>query len=167
MNYVGEVKEYGPIPASRYLPPPTPNRPMQIHHQLIPHSSLPHANPNPHSIVRAAGALILAHGGVVRGISNWGLFLLTKTVKKNQTRYDSGHHFILRFDASPAVQELVRKTVAIDPRMLRCGVVKMGKHGSLREVCDVRGKAEWQRRKAFGQGEEGVFAGFGALAGMR
>lgn len=31
----------------------------------------------------------------------------------------------MRFDASPEVQAKVRKTIAIDPRMIRCGVVKM------------------------------------------
>lgn len=94
-------------------------------------------------IARTAGSLVLAQGGVVRGITNWGSFLLTKPVKKNQRRYDTGHHFIMRFDASPAVQELVKKTVAVDPRMVRCGVVKMG--GTLREIHDVKGKVDWRR----------------------
>jgi len=59
-------------------------------------------------------------------------------------RHDSGHHFIMRFDASPSVQELVRKTVAIDPRMVRCGVVRMG--GRLKDIVDVKGTVDWQRR---------------------
>lgn len=57
-------------------------------------------------------------------------------MRKHQQNHDSGHHFILRFDASPQVQEKVRKAIAIDPRMIRCGVVKMvggdkfvGEHG--------------------------------------
>ena len=94
-------------------------------------------------IARTAGALILAQGGVVRGITNWGPFLLTKPTKKNQTRHDSGHHFILRFDASPTVQELVKKTIAIDPRMVRCGLVKMG--GRLKDMVDVKGTVVWNR----------------------
>ena len=49
----------------------------------------------------------------------------------------------MRFDASPGVQELVRKSIAVDPRMVRCGVVKMG--GRLDEIADVRGTVEWQR----------------------
>ena len=61
-------------------------------------------------------------------------------------RHDSGHHFIMRFDASPAVQQLVRKTIAIDPRMIRCGVVKMGER--LKDVVDVKGTVDWQRRRA-------------------
>jgi len=51
----------------------------------------------------------------------------------------------MRFDASPSVQQLVRKTVAIDPRMLRCGVVKMG--STLREIVQVKGTVEWQRNR--------------------
>lgn len=96
-------------------------------------------------MARTAGALVLAQGGVVRGITNWGPFLLTKPVKKNQVRHDSGHHFIMRFDASPKAQELVRKTIAIDPRMVRCGVVKMG--SKLRDIVDVKGQVEWQKRR--------------------
>ena len=97
-------------------------------------------------IARTAGNLILAQGGVVRGITNWGPFLLTKPTKKNQMRHDSGHHFIMRFDASPEVQQLVRKTIAIDPRMIRCGVVKMGER--LKDIVDVKGTVDWQRRRA-------------------
>ena len=105
-------------------------------------------------IARTAGALILAQGGVVRGITNWGPYLLTKPIKKNQTRHDSGHHFIMRFDASPAVQQLVRKTIAIDPRMIRCGVVKMG--GKLRDIVNVKGTVEWQRNRKDFQNDLGL-----------
>lgn len=51
----------------------------------------------------------------------------------------------MRFDCSPKTQELVRKTVAIDPRMLRCGVVKLG--GTLKEIMDVPGEAKWRLEK--------------------
>lgn len=60
-------------------------------------------------------------------------------------RQDSGHHFILRFDTSPDVQRKVRKAVAIDPRMIRCGVVKLGKKGTLGEICAVPGKVGWRK----------------------
>ena len=58
-------------------------------------------------------------------------------------KHDSGHHFIMRFDASPATQRLVYKTVAIDPRMLRCGMVRLGQ--TLDEIKDVAGRVEWNR----------------------
>ena len=35
--------------------------------------------------------------------------------------------------------------MAIDPRMVRCGVVKMG--GTLREIAPVEGKVEWMKNK--------------------
>ena len=60
----------------------------------------------------------------------------------------------MRFDASPATQRLVYKTVAIDPRMLRTGMVRLGE--TLEEVVDVGGKVEWGRdpiaRMEFGRG---------------
>ncbi|CAF9904447.1 MAG: hypothetical protein ALECFALPRED_008558 [Alectoria fallacina] len=105
----------------------------------------PHTTNEVKEIARTACDLILARGGVVRGLTNWGPFLLIKPIKKNQIRHDSGHHFILRFDASPSLQELVRKTVAIDPRMVRCGVVKMG--GRLKDIVDAKGVVEWQRKR--------------------
>ncbi|KAK3166693.1 hypothetical protein OEA41_009818 [Lepraria neglecta] len=110
----------------------------------------PHNTNEVKEIARTAGTLILAQGGVVRGITNWGPFLLTKRIKKNQMCHDSGHHFIMRFDASPAAQQLVRKTIAIDPRMIRCGVVKMG--GRLKDIVDVKGTVDWQRRREDHQG---------------
>ncbi|KAL8825172.1 MAG: hypothetical protein Q9170_007902, partial [Blastenia crenularia] len=87
-------------------------------------------------IAQKAGTLLLQNGGVIRSLTNWGPFLLTKPVRKHQQKHDSGHHFVLRFDSSPQVQEKVRKAIAIDPRMIRCGVVRMvggdklvGEHG--------------------------------------
>ncbi|KAI4117401.1 MAG: hypothetical protein LQ341_007668, partial [Variospora aurantia] len=87
-------------------------------------------------IAHKAGTLLLQNGGVIRSLTNWGPFLLTKPMRKHQQKHDSGHHFVLRFDASPEVQANVRKAIAIDPRMIRCGVVKMvggdklvGEHG--------------------------------------
>lgn len=52
----------------------------------------------------------------------------------------------MRFDASPEVQQLVRKAIAIDPRMIRCGVVKLG--GRLKDIVDVGGKVQWQRSRS-------------------
>lgn len=80
---------------------------------------------------------------MIRGITNWGPFLLTKRKVRSQVLHDSGHHFIIRFDCSPATQRLVHKTTAVDPRMIRCGVVKLG--DTLREIADVPGKVPWQR----------------------
>ncbi len=40
----------------------------------------------------------------------------------------------------------MRKTIAIDPRMIRCGVVKMGER--LKDIFDVKGTVEWQKRRA-------------------
>lgn len=94
-------------------------------------------------MAKQAGMLVLASGGVVRGITNWGTFLLTKPKVRTQVLQDSGHHFIMRFDCSPEAQYLVRKTIAVDPRVLRCGVVKMG--ATLKEIKDVKGTVQWRR----------------------
>jgi small subunit ribosomal protein S6 len=92
-------------------------------------------------IARNAGIQVLRSGGVVRGYTNWGTFRLPKPTTKHQARYTDGHHFIMRFDASGAVQSAVRRTLGLDPRMIRFSVVKLG--DKLEEIKDVEGKAEW------------------------
>ncbi|KAI1840877.1 hypothetical protein JX266_012887 [Neoarthrinium moseri] len=77
-------------------------------------------------IVMAAGNLILQQRGVIRGVSNWGVFSLPKPTSVHQMRHKTGHYFALRFDASIATQEAVRRVLANDPRMIRYSSVKLG-----------------------------------------
>ncbi|KAK4553894.1 hypothetical protein LTR86_009069 [Recurvomyces mirabilis] len=90
--------------------------------------------------------VILTAGGVVRGITNWGTFLLPKPARKQGATYNQGHYFILRFDSSAKTQHAVRRTLGLDPRMIRFKVQKMG--GKLEEIADVGGKAEWPKGRA-------------------
>jgi small subunit ribosomal protein S6 len=85
---------------------------------------------------------VLAAGGVVRGITNWGTFTLPKPARKQGATYNEGHYFILRFDSSARTQHTVRRTLGLDPRMIRYSVVQMG--SKLQEIKDVAGKAEWK-----------------------
>lgn len=96
-------------------------------------------------ICRTAGTQVLRSGGVVRGITNWGPFRLPKPVSKHQARHTMGHHFIMRFDASGPAQQAVRRTLGLDPRMIRFSVVKMGT--KLDDIKNVPGKAEWNDTK--------------------
>ena len=91
------------------------------------------------------GAVILNSGGVVRGISNWGVFLLPRPMHKHQARHERGHHFIMRFDSSVQGQIGVRKVLGLDPRMVRFSVVKLGT--TLQEIKDARGTVEWRSGK--------------------
>ncbi|WPH01973.1 Hypothetical protein R9X50_00482700 [Acrodontium crateriforme] len=92
-------------------------------------------------IAKTTGNLVLQSGGVVRGITNWGTFLLPKPARKQGATYHQGHYFILRFDSSARTQHAVRRTLGLDPRMIRYSVVKMG--SKLEDIRDVAGKAEW------------------------
>lgn len=47
----------------------------------------------------------------------------------------------MRFDASGPIQTSVRRTLGLDPRMIRFSVVKLG--DKLEEIKDVDGKVEW------------------------
>ncbi|KAL2005993.1 hypothetical protein VTN00DRAFT_9647 [Thermoascus crustaceus] len=96
-------------------------------------------------IARNAGIQVLRSGGVVRGYTNWGTFRLPKPTTKHQARYTEGHHFIMRFDASGAVQKAVRRTLSLDPRMVRFSVVKLG--DKLEDIKDVGGRVEWNNVK--------------------
>ncbi|RCI17289.1 hypothetical protein L249_2469 [Ophiocordyceps polyrhachis-furcata BCC 54312] len=77
-------------------------------------------------IVKTIGAVILNKGGVIRGISNWGVFTLPKPISANQMRYAHGHHFVIRYDSSVKVHEEVREILRTEPRMLRSAHVKLG-----------------------------------------
>ncbi|KAI1773650.1 ribosomal protein S6 [Hypoxylon cercidicola] len=77
-------------------------------------------------IVFTAGQLVLQQKGVIRGIANWGVFLLPKAISVHQMRHRTGHYFAMRFDSSVATQHAVRNMLALDPRMIRHASVKLG-----------------------------------------
>ena len=51
----------------------------------------------------------------------------------------------MRFDASGPVQSAVRRTLSLDPRMIRFSVVKLG--DKLEEINDVPGHIDWNGTK--------------------
>lgn len=81
---------------------------------------------NQNRIVLAAGQLVLRNGGVVRSVDNWGVFALPRAVTKHQMMHHNGHYFAMRFDASTEAQGIVRKTINLDPRVIRSTSVKLG-----------------------------------------
>lgn len=83
---------------------------------------------------------------MIRGITNWGVFMLPKPARKQGATYHEGHYFILRFDSSAKTQHAVRRTLGLDPRMIRYSVVQMG--SKLDEIKDIGGKADWSGSSA-------------------
>jgi small subunit ribosomal protein S6 len=145
------------IPQSKYL---TNSNPSQVRpgrgvneikeyvcQSLLIHS--PTDRVSTYRIAKTAGNQVLTAGGVVRGITNWGTFLLPKPVRKAGTLYHQGHYFILRFDSSAKTQHAVRRTLGLDPRMIRFSLVKMG--SKLDEIAEIAGKAEWGSPQMEGQ----------------
>lgn len=96
------------------------------------------------SIAKSAGTLILRSGGVVRGLTNWGPFLLPNKVRVHQATHNRGHYFIMQFDSSGRAQSELRRVLGLDPRMIRFSVVRVGK--TLEEIAQVRGTAPWPVR---------------------
>ncbi|GAB7365450.1 hypothetical protein MBLNU230_g6523t1 [Neophaeotheca triangularis] len=96
-------------------------------------------------ITRTTGNIVLSSGGVVRGLTNWGTFLLPRPARKQGATYHRGQYFILRFDSSAKTQHAVRRTLGLDPRMIRYSVVKMG--DKLEELGGFGGKVEWGGRE--------------------
>ncbi|KAI5294018.1 hypothetical protein KEM56_005929, partial [Ascosphaera pollenicola] len=47
----------------------------------------------------------------------------------------------MRFDSSAEVQQQIRSTLSLNPRMIRFGVVKLGER--LDQIKDVAGTVEW------------------------
>ncbi|KAF2204146.1 37S ribosomal protein Mrp17 [Delitschia confertaspora ATCC 74209] len=93
-------------------------------------------------IAKTAGKIVLERNGVVRGITNWGTFLLPKPARKLQSVHHTGHHFIMRFDASPKTQHALRRTMSLETRLIRYSIVKMGL--KLEEIKDVPGKVPFK-----------------------
>ena len=81
----------------------------------------------------------------MRGITNWGTFLLPKPLRRHNALHNSGHYFIVRFDSSARTQHAVRRTLGLDPRMIRYSVVKMGT--TLDQIKDVAGTADWGAKR--------------------
>jgi small subunit ribosomal protein S6 len=52
----------------------------------------------------------------------------------------------MRYDASSAAQDSVRKTLGLDPRMIKFSSVKLG-DGKLESVCKVGAKVAWAERE--------------------
>ena len=109
--------------------------------QLFPHSRSRRIANVLVSLAKTAGLLILSSGGVVRGISNWGINTLPRVVKKHQATYHEGHYFLMRFDSSAKAQQQVKTTLGLDPRMIKFSIVRMGR--TLEEIGKIEGNARY------------------------
>ncbi|KAK8101105.1 mitochondrial 37S ribosomal protein bS6m [Apiospora kogelbergensis] len=94
-------------------------------------------------IVTTTGALILRERGVIRGLSNWGVFSLPRATSVHQMRHSTGHYFAMRYDGSVETQKSVSKILRNDPRMIRHTSVKLG-DGKLDTMSRI-GAVGWQR----------------------
>lgn len=121
---------------------------MEVKEYAHPKSHLPPPSANNPRIARTTGSLILNSGGTIRGIKNWGIFNLPKRTRKHQAQYTDGHYFIMRYDASSKIQDDVRKTLGLDPRMIKFSSVKLG-DGTLESVSKIGGKIPWGTREHF------------------
>ena len=100
-------------------------------------------------IARTAGLQVVRAGGVIRGFTNWGPFRLPRPITKHQAKYSVGHHFIMRFDSSAPVQQEIRRSLGLDPRMIRFAVVKLG--STLDEIKAIPGRVDWNDSKRLGE----------------
>ncbi|KAL1957501.1 hypothetical protein VTO42DRAFT_5964 [Malbranchea cinnamomea] len=100
-------------------------------------------------IARTVGLQVVRGGGVVRGFTNWGPFRLPRPITRHQAKYSIGHHFIMRFDSSAPVQQEIRRSLGLDPRMIRFAVVKLG--STLDEIKEVPGRVEWNDFERLGE----------------
>jgi small subunit ribosomal protein S6 len=88
---------------------------------------------------------VIQNAGVVRGITNWGPFSLPRMgVRANQATHSVGHYFVIRFDSSPKVQDDIRKMMKIDPRVIRCGLVKIKPTKKTGYINTERGTVPWK-----------------------
>ncbi|BFZ56681.1 hypothetical protein PYCC9005_003729 [Savitreella phatthalungensis] len=59
-------------------------------------------------IARTAGTQVINHGGVVRGIQDWGTRMLPSPIKKYQQTHQDGRYFLMWFDTNrkPSAQQI-------------------------------------------------------------
>jgi small subunit ribosomal protein S6 len=69
--------------------------------------------------------------------------MLPRAISRNQARYTKGHYFVLRYDAGIRTHHDVSRTLAVDPRVIRAGVVKLG-NGKL-ETLSKFGAVDWKK----------------------
>lgn len=50
---------------------------------------------------------------------------MPRPTRKHQATHTHGHYFVMRFDAPTATQEMVKRTLGLDPRMVRFSVVRV------------------------------------------
>lgn len=62
---------------------------------------------------------------MIRGLQNHGVYALPRPVVRHQMKHDKGHHFVMRYDASADAHAGVRRTMRLDPRVIRSGHVKV------------------------------------------
>lgn len=91
----------------------------------------------------ATGSLVLSQGGVIRGLSNWGVFALPTPATRHGVRHRQGHYFAMRFDAATRTQEAVRTLLRTDPRVIRFSSVRLG-DGKLETMSKI-GPVSWLR----------------------
>ncbi|TDZ18959.1 37S ribosomal protein MRP17 [Colletotrichum sidae] len=94
-------------------------------------------------IALTAGQIVLRNGGVIRGLSNWGTFMLPRPISKAQMKHKSGHYFVMRYDASSKTHADMRSTINLDPRVIRTAHVKLG-DGKLESTARF-GEIKWDR----------------------
>ncbi|ODQ55160.1 hypothetical protein SAICODRAFT_17559 [Saitoella complicata NRRL Y-17804] len=84
------------------------------------------AAPTIREMMRTAGTTILKHGGVIRKIRNSGDVPLVKRYHNQGEDYYFGKQVIMQFDSNPMAQREAIKTLRMDPRVIRVGLVKLG-----------------------------------------
>ncbi|CEJ91825.1 Putative 37S ribosomal protein MRP17, mitochondrial [[Torrubiella] hemipterigena] len=92
-------------------------------------------------IANTVGSLVLRNGGVIRGLSNWGVFALPKPLSVHQMQHTHGHYFVMRYDSSSRTHNDVRNSLRLEPRMIRAAHVKLG-DGKLNTLSRF-GAPEW------------------------
>jgi small subunit ribosomal protein S6 len=77
-------------------------------------------------LLKYVGRLVIENRGVIRRIDNLGIRPLPKIINKHRMSHLLGCHYYMRFDASPAVQNEIRRQLQMDPRTIRATFVRLG-----------------------------------------
>ncbi len=94
--------------------------------------------------------MVLRAGGVVRGLANWGTFMLPRRVRAHQATHAAAQYFVMRFDARGGAQTELRRVLRLDPRLVRFSVVRLGRSlAGSGGVASVPGAPEWRHQPSY------------------
>lgn len=99
------------------------------------------------AIASTVGRLVVNNNGVLREVVSLGERPLPKIMKRGTERHFEGSHFLMLFDANPAAQREILRSLKNDPRVIRANILRVD------DSKDINPGSSFARARAAFKGE--------------